>query len=439
MVSEWETVLLGDQVELLTGFPFKSKQYTEDSDGIKLVRGDNVVQGHLRWDGVKRWPVELLNGLENYLLATGDVVLAMDRPWIEAGLKYSELTSHDLPALLVQRVSRLRGKKHLQTRFLKYLIGSPYFTNHVLAVQTGTAVPHISGSQIKEFVFKLPPLPEQKSIAHILGSLDDKIELNRRMNATLEGMAQALFKSWFVDFDPVIDNALEAGNPIPEELSKRAEVRRKALADGTANREAAKQFPDAFQLIKKIGWIPVGWKMKLAESIVIRKKVCQKFTKNNVLTSGDIPVFDQGSGLLLGFHNGLADIESSKMNPSFIFGDHTCITHLSPKPFSVGPNVIPLGAKDFDPYWTYFAIKDIQVFQEYRRHWMEFKIKKVLVPSEKLASYFGNFVCDLYVSIESNKDKSTSLVNLRDTLLPKLISGDLRIPEAGNLIEEALA
>ena len=70
---------------------------------------------------------------------------------------------------------------------------------------------------------------------------------------------------------------------------------------------------------------------------------------------------------------------------------------------------------------------------------MEFKIKKVLVPSEKLASYFGNFVCDLYVSIESNKDKSTSLVNLRDTLLPKLISGDLRIPEAGNLIEEALA
>ena len=66
---------------------------------------------------------------------------------------------------------------------------------------------------------KVPPLPEQKAIAHILGTLDDKIELNRRMNATLEGMAQALFKSWFVDFDPVIDNALAAGNPIPDELA----------------------------------------------------------------------------------------------------------------------------------------------------------------------------------------------------------------------------
>ena len=79
------------------------------------------------------------------------------------------------------------------------------------------------------------------------------------MNVTLEGMAQALFKSWFVDFDPVIDNALAAGNPIPAELADRAEVRRAALADGTANRKAAKPFPAAFQQTEELGWIPEGW------------------------------------------------------------------------------------------------------------------------------------------------------------------------------------
>nr|WP_319576618.1 hypothetical protein [uncultured Desulfobacter sp.] len=78
------------------------------------------------------------------------------------------------------------------------------------------------------------------------------------MNATLEGMAQALFKSWFVDFDPVIDNALAAGNPIPEAFAARAETRRKALADGTANRDVAKQFPAAFGIrpYGRNGWIP---------------------------------------------------------------------------------------------------------------------------------------------------------------------------------------
>lgn len=91
-------------------------------------------------------------------------------------------------------------------------------------------MPRGDKAAIKQFKYSLPPLPEQKAIAHILGTLDEKIELNRRMNETLEQMAHTLFKSWFVDFDPVIDKALAAGNPIPEPLQKRAE-KRKALGD----------------------------------------------------------------------------------------------------------------------------------------------------------------------------------------------------------------
>jgi type I restriction enzyme S subunit len=194
---------LGDHVDLQTGFPFKSADFTEDPLDVRLVRGDNVVQGRFRWDGVRRWPRTKLDAYRDYLLEPGDVILAMDRPWIEAGLKYSAVSPEDLPCLLVQRVSRMRGINGLSTRFLRYVIGSPAFTEHVLAVQTGTAVPHISSRQITDFRFTLPPIAEQERVADVLGALDDKIELNRRMNRTLESIAHAIFKSWFVDFDPV--------------------------------------------------------------------------------------------------------------------------------------------------------------------------------------------------------------------------------------------
>ena len=111
---------------------------------MRLVRGDNIVQSRLRWQNVKRWPVRLLDGLDRYQLVSGDVVLAMDRPWIEAGLKYAWISDHDMPCLLVQRVARLRSREdRIGGSFLRLLIGSPQFTQYVLAIQTGTAVPHI--------------------------------------------------------------------------------------------------------------------------------------------------------------------------------------------------------------------------------------------------------------------------------------------------------
>ena len=96
MQSEWEGTTLGAEADLLTGFPFKSELYTSSADGIPLVRGDNIVQGAMRWDGVKKWPLSRRDEHKLYELREGDVVLAMDRPWIDAGLKYaasSNLTS----------------------------------------------------------------------------------------------------------------------------------------------------------------------------------------------------------------------------------------------------------------------------------------------------------------------------------------------------------
>src|SRR5262249_46232596 len=119
----WMKTRLGDEVDLLTGYPFQSKDYTTAIDGIRLLRGDNVVQGRFRWDGVKLWPGSRTSEVAAYQLHKGDVVLAMDRPWIEAGLKYAAVGEDDLPCLLVQRVARLRAGARLDKGFLRYLIG----------------------------------------------------------------------------------------------------------------------------------------------------------------------------------------------------------------------------------------------------------------------------------------------------------------------------
>jgi type I restriction enzyme S subunit len=184
---------LGDHVELMTGSPFKSAGYTGCLGGIRLLRGDNVAQGRIRWDKARYWPAGDAAACQRYRLQAGDVVLAMDRPWIAAGLKYAALRPADVPSLLVQRVACLRARPTLDQRFLAYLIGSPAFTAHVLGVQTGTAVPHISGRQIKDFEFARPPMRDQRAVGELLGALDDKIAVNRAMARTASGLADARY------------------------------------------------------------------------------------------------------------------------------------------------------------------------------------------------------------------------------------------------------
>ncbi|MFJ5108119.1 MULTISPECIES: restriction endonuclease subunit S [unclassified Glutamicibacter] len=183
---------IADVVELTFGFAFKSAEFADGPDDVRLLRGDNVAQGNLKWAGAKRFPLDRVNEVDRYLLSPGDVVIAMDRPWIGAGLKYAVVRKHDLPSLLVQRVARLRTKSDsLDQGFLGVVIGSAAFTNYVIGVQTGSAVPHISGGQIGDFEFTLPPIREQRAIAATLGALDDKIESNRRLIELIPSLVRA--------------------------------------------------------------------------------------------------------------------------------------------------------------------------------------------------------------------------------------------------------
>jgi type I restriction enzyme S subunit len=171
----WIETTLGQEIDLLTGFAFKSKEYVAHSNSIPLIRGDNVVQGALRWAGVKLWPKESVSEYEKYLLQENDIVLAMDRTWVKAGMKFSKITATDLPALLVQRVARIRSLNSVDSNYLYHVIGSKQFEDYVLSIQTGLGVPHISGKQIQAFNFNKPNLELQKVIVKIMDELSIEI------------------------------------------------------------------------------------------------------------------------------------------------------------------------------------------------------------------------------------------------------------------------
>lgn len=199
---EWKEVRLGDVCNIITGFPFPGKKYSKE--GVRVVRGDNVTIGNLRWDTEKdkRWN-EPFDKTEYYSLQANDIVIGMDGSRV--GKNKARIKEEDLPLLLAQRVACVRHNELAEQDYLYYNIFSKKFIDYVNSIHTGSAIPHISQKQIEDYKILLPNLETQRRIASILSSLDRKIELNNKINADLEEMAQAIFKNWFVDFEPFKD------------------------------------------------------------------------------------------------------------------------------------------------------------------------------------------------------------------------------------------
>ncbi len=188
----WREKSLGNVIDLLAGMAFSSGDFSDA--GIPLLRGDNIAQGGLRWEDAKYWNSE---APDKFNLSAGDIVIAMDRPWVTAGLKWASVQDSDLPCLLVQRVARLRGKPELAQVYLKQLVSSDEFSQYLRESATGGHVPHISNGQIASFPLLLPPpLPEQRKIAAILSTWDDSLStLARLLDAKRQqkrGLAEAL-------------------------------------------------------------------------------------------------------------------------------------------------------------------------------------------------------------------------------------------------------
>jgi len=187
---EWSLVELQEIADMITGYPFPSAEYVSEGDTVRLCRGANVLPGHLDWSDLASWRKSDVDRLSEFAVSAGDVVLAMDRPWISTGFKIAQVDAKDCPALLVQRVARLRGKNGVPNEFIFHLLSQPAFTRHCRP--TETTIPHISPKDIRSFVLHLPPLPLQREFARRVAAVGEVKSTHRASLAEMEAIFAAL-------------------------------------------------------------------------------------------------------------------------------------------------------------------------------------------------------------------------------------------------------
>lgn len=408
---EWKEVRLGDVCNIITGFPFPGKKYSKE--GIRVVRGDNVTIGNLRWDTEKdkRWN-EPFDKTEYYSLQANDIVIGMDGSRV--GKNKARIKEEDLPLLLAQRVACVRHNELAEQDYLYYNIFSKKFIDYVNSIHTGSAIPHISQKQIEDYKILLPNLETQRRIASILSSLDRKIELNNKINTDLEEMAQAIFKNWFVDFEPFKD-----GKFVDSELGMIPEGWKVGRADDfyqinigkTPPRKEHKWFSN--NPADKI-WVSIA---NMGNSGIFISDSSEYLTKEAVDRHNIIMV--PRNTILLSFkltvgRVAIADKEltTNEAIARFILSDDKYMEYLY------------LYLKKYD-YNSLGSTSSIATAVNSKT----IKGMQMLQPSDKIIDAFHIQVNPIFEKIRSLTKESSRLSLLRDTLLPRLMSGEIEVPE----------
>ena len=428
MASDWKTTTFEESsIEILDGdrgknYPKKS-EFTESGYCLFLNTG-NVTK-----DGFKFSSTEFVSSERDQLLRKGklqreDVVLTT-RGTVGNVAYYDSSIPFDHIRINSGMVILRSDDTKILPRYLYLFLRSKLFEDQVIALQSGSAQPQLPIRDIKRVEIKVPSVTEQKTIAHILGTLDDKIELNRQMNETLEAMAQALFKSWFVDFDPVIDNALAAGNAIPDEFSERAE-QRKAI-EKKNNSDIQNLFPDEFEFTEEMGWIPKGWENGTLGDFAILGN--GKTSPDR--TVGEIPVF--------GSNGKIGDCDESNRDNTIIIGrvgSYCGSLQYYPSKCWITDNAMSAEMEN--------KVHNIYLFQLLLRDNLNdrrtgsgqpllnqsiLRSIKTILPSVIVIDEYSRIANSLYEKIDKANGNNETLAKLRDTLLPKLMSGELRIPD----------
>ena len=430
MGSEWREYKICDVGKVITGKtpPGTLKEYF-GGDTLFVTPGDMDGQKNIQKTARTLSPAGE-NTVEKVLFDSGIVVSCIGwQMGKSAIIKQRAVTNQQINTIIVKQ-----GVVDID--FLYYILKSKREEIFQLGA-TATRTPIVKKSLFEKVSFRAPNLAEQKKISECLSSLDDKIELNRQMNATLESMAQALFKSWFVDFDPVIDNALATGNPIPEPLHAKAETR-KALGDKRKPLPEAiqKQFPSCFVFSEEIGWIPEGWEVGRLSNILE-----VKYGKDHKkLNNGGIPVY--GSGGLMRYADDSLYKGESVLIPRK--GTLSNIIYLNEEFWTVDTMFYTIPKGNFIPKYVFYHLKSLDFTSMNVGSAVPSMTTKVLnelpilVPVESVLEDFDSILMTYFDKAEGNNTQSKRLSRLRDTLLPKLLSGELRIPDAEKLLENTL-
>jgi type I restriction enzyme S subunit len=422
-----ETVQLRDVcVKIGSGATPRGGKEAYKGGATSLIRSQNIYNEGFHRDGLVYIDDDQSAELRNVEVKPNDVLLNITG---DSVARCCQVAEDVLPARVNQHVAIIRPQpKSLDARFLRYVLVSHEYQSRLLALASaGATRPALTKSMIEELDIPSPPLAEQKAIAAVLGALDDKIELNRRMNATLEAMARALFQSWFVDFDPV--RAKLDGRPPA------------ALDPATAA-----LFPASFQ-DSTLGHIPKGWE---AGSILRQADLLSGGTPKTDVPAywnGDVPwasakdVSQCGEAFLVSTERTITkqgvEESSTKIIPAnatvvVARGATTGRLTMFGHAMAMNQTCYGLRSKVGTPFALYcnarhFIERLVQgghgsIFDTITTS--TFEATDVLLAPKEVLLAFDKQVTPLFQQVHANLHQSRTLATLRDTLLPKLLSGE---------------
>ncbi|QQE91287.1 restriction endonuclease subunit S [Azotobacter chroococcum] len=446
MSSEWsEELTIGDLLardggSIKTG-PFgttlKASEYS--GEGVPLISVREIGHGSFHIDSkTPRVSDETLARLPEYILQKGDVVFAR-----KGGIERCALIGpRQAGWFLGSDGIRLRPPVTCDARFIAYSLQTKAVKDWLVQNSTGSTMASLNQATIGRLPIALPKRHEQTRIADALEALDDRITLLRETNATLEAIARALFKSWFVDFDPV---------------RARVEGRQPEGMDAAT----AALFPNSFEE-SELGVVPRGWKLKPIGDVVDcvgggtpNTKEPEFWEPGEFAWSTPKDLSGLGSSVLLQTERMLSTLGLAKVSSGLLPVGTLLLSSRAPIgylaiakiPLAVNQGYIAiLPGGELSPLYLYFwcqqnmdAIKgraNGSTFMEISKK--AFRPIPALVPSLDVLDSFAETVEPIFERLTENERQAQTLTHLRDTLLPRLISGQLRLPEAEALVEEAV-
>ena len=443
--EEWQTLPLGKCANLTRDNVSPSELKDAIYIGLEHI-GENTLSlvGYGSANDVKSAKTRFQNG---------DILFGKLRPY------FRKVVLVDFDGICSTDIWVIRASAGIHQRFLYYNMASQSLVDFATLTSEGTRMPRAKWDYLSEYELHIPTYSHQCAIASILGTLDDKIELNHRMNKTLEDIAQALFKSWFVDFEPVKAKlaVLEKGGTADETeraamcaISSKDEISLAKLQNEqpvafAKLSQIAEQFPSNLQY-GELGGVPRGWKIKPLRE-------CFDLTMGQSPPS--ISYNDSGDGLP--FFQGRSDFRSRfPTNRKYCSkpiriaqGGDTLISVRAPvgdinmawQTSCIGRGIAAIRHKSKSCSFTYYSAWAIQkqimeyedtgtVFGSINKN--QFESIRIIGPNAGLIKAFDNHVRSLDMLIRANTSEIRILSELRDTMLPNLLSGEIRVPEFKN-------
>lgn len=431
MAGNWESAPLSELCEQIADCPHSTPLWTDS--GVVVLRNQNIRDGRLDLSSPSYTDeVHFEQRSRRARLGAGDLVLTREAPMGEVCM-----VPENLRCCLGQRMVMLRpDQKKCDSRFLLYSIQSDAVQHEIKVNEgTGSTVSNLRIPLLEALPIPHPPLAEQKAIAAVLGALDDKIELNRRMNATLEAMARSLFQSWFVDFDPVRAK-LDGREPVGIDPA------------------TAALFPDSFQ-DSSIGHIPTGWEVaelgQIADVIdclhAKKPERCENgqlyLQLNNIRDDGLIDITDSYFINVEDYRKWISRMEARAGDCVITNVGRVGAVGQIPERVkaALGRNITGIRCKSSFPFPTFLieclvseSMRDeIQLKTDSGTILDALNVKSIpklrfVRPTRAVGARFESLTRPLRRRMEQNISESRFLATLRDTLLPKLLSGDITIP-----------